>query len=83
MISDEVEFYKQFDIPYPKLCPNCRHFERLAKRNPLQLWKRTCARCSKAIETSYAPDPRYAEGSGEASRPEIIYCDSCYKAEFL
>ena len=54
-------------VPVPTLCPNCRHFERLAKRNPLKLWKRACAKCNKDIETSYAPE-----------RPEIVYCIECY-----
>ncbi|MEK7616363.1 MAG: hypothetical protein AAB420_04120 [Patescibacteria group bacterium] len=70
MIPDELEFYKQFNLPIPKLCPNCRHFERLAKRNPLKLWDRSCAKCSKEISTSYSPD-----------RPEIVYCIECYQQE--
>ena len=79
MIPDELEFYKQFDIPLPKLCPNCRHFERLAKRPPLKLYDRTCANCQKNIQTSYAPDsPR-----GEAGRPETVFCVECYQHEVV
>lgn len=69
---EDKQFYEQFALPAPKLCPNCRHFERLAKRNPLKLWQRTCAKCSKAIETSYAPD-----------RPETVYCVDCYQNEIV
>ena len=64
MIPDELAFYEHNNIPHPKLCPNCRHYERIQKRTPLKLWSRTCAKCSAPIETSYSPD-----------RPEIVYCD--------
>ena len=50
----------------------CRHFERLAKRNPLKLWDRQCAKCDKKISTSYSPD-----------RPEVIYCEKCYQSEVV
>jgi hypothetical protein len=66
----EFNFYKRMGIPVPQLCPNCRHFERLAQRTPIKLFDRTCAKCGKKIETSYAPD-----------RPEIVYCKNCYQAE--
>jgi len=37
-------------------------------------------RCEEEFETSYAPDsPR--SSSGEAGRPEIIYCEKCYQQE--
>lgn len=72
MIPDELAFYEQFKVPHPKLCPNCRHFERLAKRNPLKLWDRQCAKCNKAIQTSYSPE-----------RPEIVYCIECYQREIV
>ncbi len=107
----ELQFYKRLNLPLPRLCPNCRHASRLAKRNPPKLWKRTCMcagstsspqagiesekatrkntathfhgteKCPNSFETSYGPDPRYAEGSGEASRPETVYCEACYNNE--
>lgn len=42
IIRPEFELYKQLNIPLPELCVNCRHYERLARRNPLKLWHRTC-----------------------------------------
>ena len=71
MIPDELAFYEQFKIPHPNLCPNCRHFERLTKRNPLKLWDRNCEKCGAEISTSYAPD-----------RPEMVYCIQCYQHLF-
>ena len=72
IIPQELKFYKKLNLPLPRLCPNCRHYERLAQRNPLKLWHRHCMKegCTNEFETSYAPDC-----------PEIIYCESCYQAE--
>jgi len=80
IIEPEFQFYKRMNLPLPKLCPNCRHYERLAQRNPLKLWHRQCmcdkenhnheGRCEVEFETSYSPD-----------RPEIVYCERCYQQE--
>ena len=70
IIPNELQFYRKMKIPPPTLCPNCRHFERLGRRNPMRLWNRVCTKCKKEIISSYAPD-----------RPEIIYCEKCYQQE--
>ena len=78
---NDLNFYKRMDIPIPQLCPNCRHFARLAQRTPIKLWHRKCMCdmknhfhgdkiCPNEFETSYAPD-----------RPEIVYCKQCYNSE--
>ncbi|MFA6256961.1 MAG: hypothetical protein WCT29_01475 [Candidatus Paceibacterota bacterium] len=69
-IKTELDFLKRMGLPFPRLCPNCRHAERLSLRNPPLLYDRTCIKCSKAIKTGYAPE-----------RPEIVYCEKCYQAE--
>lgn len=68
----ELEFYRTWNIPLPDRCYNCRHASRVAKRNPLKLWRRACMKpgCTNEFETAYSPD-----------RPEIVYCESCYNAE--
>ncbi len=69
---NEFSFYKKENIPLPRLCPNCRHFERSKKINPPKLWHRSCMKegCTNEFETSYSPD-----------RPEIVYCEKCYQQE--
>lgn len=69
---NEFNFYKQQNIPLPRKCPNCRHYDRIQKRNPIILWHRHCMKegCPNEFETSYAPD-----------RPEIVYCEKCYQQE--
>ena len=72
IIKDELDFLRKHNISLPRLCPNCRHYERLAQRNPLKLWHRSCMKegCTNEFETSYSPD-----------RPEIVYCEKCYQGE--
>jgi hypothetical protein len=69
---EELNLYKRIGVPLPKLCFFCRHEERLRMRNPMKLWHRKCMKegCDNEFETSYAPD-----------RPEIVYCEECYKRE--
>ena len=71
---NELQFYKQFGIPLPRLCFNCRHWDRLRQRNPLKLWHRKCMQegCSNEFETSFSPE-----------RPEKEYCEACYQAEVV
>ncbi len=67
IIAPELQFYKKMGIPAPLKCPDCRHANRVKRRNPIKLWERQCAKCQAAIKTSYAPD-----------RPEKVYCEKCY-----
>ena len=81
IISEEFKFYKRMNLPLPRLCSNCRHYQRINLRNPLKLWERICMcdknghfhgqeKCEIEFKTSYAPD-----------RPEIVYCEKCYQQE--
>lgn len=82
IMPEELKFYKNMNLPLPRLCPNCRHYERIKLRNPIKLWHRGCmceqgehghdGKCPNEFETSYAPD-----------REEIIYCESCYQKEVI
>ncbi len=68
IIPQELAFYRSMGLPLPKRCFEQRHKDRIAKRNPRKLWRRTCSKCSKEIETTYSSD-----------QPEIVYCESCYQ----
>lgn len=70
IIPQELAFYKKMNIPLPRLCPNCRHYQRIKHRNPIKLWDRQCHKCNKDIRTSYPPD-----------KPDIVYCEDCYNKE--
>lgn len=70
IIPQELEFYRRMNLPIPRKHPNQRHQERIAKRNPRQLWNRNCAKCQKAILTSYPPTSTIR-----------VYCEECYLSE--
>ncbi len=67
IIPQELKFYREMNVPVPRRCPDQRHKDRLALRNPRILFDRQCAKCKKQIHTSFAPE-----------RPEIVYCEACY-----
>ena len=69
IIKQEYEFLREHNLPIPRHHPDERHRLRLAKRNPQNIWQRTCGKCEAQVTTSYAPE-----------RPEIIYCEPCYQA---
>lgn len=92
VIQAEKDFYEKMGLPVPALCPNCRHYERLAQRNPLKLWHRKCQCAGEKSENSvYQNTIKHSHGAEHCSeefetsyapdRPEIIYCESCYQAE--
>jgi len=118
IIPQELAFYRKMNLPLPRLCPNCRHYERLKQRNPLKLWRRKCMCNGKTSEKVYSvpdtvnsfgvpdsgkvifrgstsgnykntiehfhkdqPCPNEFETTYSPDRPEIVYCEDCYKQE--
>ncbi len=65
----ELPFYRNLEIPIPRKCPDCRHAERMKRRDPRELYLRECAQCGKDIVTPVSPE-----------RPERIFCVSCHLA---
>ncbi|MBU0732230.1 zinc-ribbon domain containing protein [Patescibacteria group bacterium] len=70
IIPQEKKYYKENNIFTPTKCYKCRHKERMSRRNPRKLWDRQCDKCGAKIKTTYAPE-----------KPEIVYCEDCYKKE--
>ncbi len=79
--KSELDFYKRMNIPLPHKDFECRHQDRMSKRNPRKLWHRSCMcelknhqhgdkKCATEFETSYAPD-----------REEVVCCEQCYQIE--
>jgi len=66
IIKQELAFYRKHGLPLPQKCFDCRHLERLVRRNPRKLWQRQCmcdkdshghsGPCQSKFETSYSPD---------------------------
>jgi hypothetical protein len=72
IIPMELQFLRRLTLPVPMKCPLCRDRSRLRDLNAMNIYDRTCAKCSKAIKTSYASD-----------RKEIVYCEECYQQEIV
>ncbi len=94
IIDQEFQFYRRLNIPLPNLCPNCRHYARLAQRNPLMLWTRKCQCAGTQSENGiYKNSVSHRHGSAHClesfetsyapDRPEIIYCEQCYQQEVM
>lgn len=70
IIAPEKKMYEHFALPLPKRCPHQRHLDRIALRNPMQLWNRKCDKCSAEVQSTYKSD-----------RLEPVYCEKCYGEE--
>ena len=93
IIPRELEFYKKHKLPIPRLCPICRHFERIRQCDPVKLWHRQC-QCAgtqsdnkvyqNTINHNHHNDnhcPNEFETTYAPERKEIVYCEQCYQQE--
>ncbi|MCR4328626.1 MAG: hypothetical protein NUV53_03875 [Patescibacteria group bacterium] len=86
--SSELQFYKSKNIALPRLCPNCRHYERKARLTGYALHARQCC-CDYQTHNNTVTHPHHIEGRCPNAfntpyapeRPEILYCEDCYNAE--
>lgn len=92
IVPEELLFYRRMRIPLPRLCHNCRYYERMARRNPMKLWHRPCQCAGSGSENRvYANVAKHQHGEGKCSsefetsyapdRKEIVYCEQCYQSE--
>jgi len=52
-------FYKRFDAPDPKMCPNCRLQHKLNFRNERTFYKRNSSKSGKSMISIYSADSKY------------------------
>jgi hypothetical protein len=86
--KQELDFYRQMNLPLPRLCFNCRHVDRITWRNVPALYPRQCMCDYKVYENSikhsHHENGRCSnefETSYAPERKEIVYCEQCYQAE--
>ena len=92
----ELAFYRQYYIPLPRLCPNCRHYERLINRNSVStkfLQRRCACEGAQSVSGTYSNAAKHRHGvascaqefftSYSPDKPEIVYCEACYNAEVV
>ncbi|MCX6752325.1 MAG: hypothetical protein NTZ87_02380 [Candidatus Nomurabacteria bacterium] len=86
--KQELDFYRQMNIPLPRLCFNCRHIDRIKWRNSPVLYHRQCM-CGSAGSPQVTGQHFHGtekctvefETSYSLNRPEIVYCERCYQQE--
>ena len=99
IIPQELAFLRKMNLPLPRLCPNCRHYQRIRQRNPLKLWHRRCECEGQKSKTKnqnqytntadhihHKKDehcPNEFETTYAPERPEIVYCEQCYLREVV
>ena len=67
---EDAVFLTKFEVPEPKLCPDCRSQRRFAFRNDRNFYKRNCDLCKKLIVSICSPD-----------KPFPVYCKDCYLSD--
>ncbi|MBI3459110.1 hypothetical protein HY061_02505 [Candidatus Azambacteria bacterium] len=74
IIRPELDFYRQHNLPLPRINPFTRLSEKRKRFGTIvfELYNRSCPQCGNNFQTSYAPD-----------RPEIVYCEQCYQQEVV
>ena len=92
IIEDELNFYRKMNLPLPRLCPNCRTFERLKQRTGIEIYKRTC-HCGGDTSSNgeYKNTTSHFHGDEGCTNefetcyspdsPLIVYCEKCYQQE--
>ncbi|MEK7187352.1 MAG: hypothetical protein AAB691_00720 [Patescibacteria group bacterium] len=94
VLPEELTLYREFNLPLPRLCPNCRHAQRVGQREGFQLHKRQCQCAGKSSEEGiYENTGTHSHGEAHCpntfqttyapDRPEIVYCEACYQAEVV
>ena len=71
IIKQELDFYRRYNIPLPKRCPDQRHLDRMKLKHSRKLRDRQCMSCWVNITTTYAPES-----------PQVVYCETCYSSLF-
>ncbi len=84
IMRKELEFYHSLNLPLPRLCPNCRHYQRHKERPSIFLHQRSCA-CtgSEAHTHGAAPCQNTFETVYSSGAPEVVYCPECYQSEIV
>src|SRR3989344_8218428 len=64
---NDFGFYEKIGVPPPTFCPECRSQRRLAWRNDMTLYNRTCDLWQRPVATIYSKETGLT-----------IYCNKCW-----
>ncbi|MBI4059642.1 hypothetical protein HY406_01100, partial [Candidatus Giovannonibacteria bacterium] len=81
IIPQELQFLRRMNLPLPRLCPNCRHYQRIKQRNPLKLWHRKCQCAGLTSENrvyqNTASHPHHMELPPSVGTPTAKHVGAC------
>ncbi len=92
IIHQELQLLQKMGVALPNECPVCRFKKRVAQRNPMKLWERSC-QCQGIGSGNHAYTNKETHTHGDApcanvfktsfapDRPEIVYCKQCFEKE--
>lgn len=72
IIPTELMFYRKHNIPLPNIHPYRRITNRFKYVGDGKIYKTVCGLCKENINSMYNPEENL-----------ILYCDNCYKQEFV
>lgn len=86
----DIQYYRKNNLALPRLCSNCRHYERFSMTTPINFWDRQCM-CDYKVCANTVKHGHHSEGRClnefktpyAPDRPEIVYCEQCYNAEVV
>lgn len=94
IVLAELTFLRRFKIPLPRECPDCRFQRRRAFRTPYEWHERVCD-CGGIVSKNGThknmnthphaniPCEEQFESPYALTRPEIVYCESCFNSEMV
>jgi hypothetical protein len=71
IVEGEYDLLRKMGLPVPHECPKCRENARFARMTKPGMHHRKCDKCKKEIYTPYPSEDK-----------RIVYCVSCFQAEF-
>ncbi len=95
LTKQELTFYKKNSLPIPRLCPNCRHYQRFTSRPSSVIMHHRHCQCigtqsGNGMYTNTAPHVHGATSCTNVfetvytqERKEIVYCRECYREEVV
>lgn len=92
ILENELIFYKNENLPVPKICHECRYEIRIKDRLKLELYNRKCMCSGLTDETrKYKNGAKHFHGENSCNEEfrtgynpegaEIVYCEKCYQQE--
>ncbi len=82
VIPAEYQFYKRFEIPLPRLCPDCRHLRRFQARGPNRLFEPEQCACLAAEASAKEADYSLYENTAVHTHHPSGRCPNTFRSNY-